>query len=148
MTAETIDHTTLSKLAEAGAVRSAHVVGQAGGWGILVKYGMTERALAAQRSHQVRIFRKFETLVNYLKGVGIARFDVDTANYDPASLATARTRPDSAAKLKIAHEAAAYDVWFREQVQASIDDPRPSISDNEARLMFAARKAALRQSTQ
>lgn len=69
MDAETIDHTTLTKLAEAGAVRSAHVVGQEGGWSILVKYGITERVLAAQRSHQVRIFRKLETLVNYLKGV-------------------------------------------------------------------------------
>lgn len=68
MTTETIDHTTFTKLAEAGAVRSAHIVGQPGGWGILVKYGMTERALAAQRSQQVRIFRKFETLVGYLKG--------------------------------------------------------------------------------
>src|ERR1035437_7036497 len=92
MVTETIDHTTLTKLAEAGVVRSAHVIGQAGGWGILVKYGMTERALAAQRSHQVRVFRKLETLVAYLKGVGIPRFDVDSVNYDPANHATARTR--------------------------------------------------------
>ena len=97
MSTETIDHTTLTKLAEAGVVRSAHVVGQEGGWGILVQYGMTERALAAQRSHQVRIFRKFETLVNYLKGVGIARFDVDAANYDAGSLA-ARTQTGSVGK--------------------------------------------------
>lgn len=36
MTSETIDHTTLFKLAEASVVRSAHVVGQEGGWGILI----------------------------------------------------------------------------------------------------------------
>lgn len=30
MNTQTIDHTTLSRLAEAGAVRSAHIVGQAG----------------------------------------------------------------------------------------------------------------------
>ena len=53
MNTDTIDHTTLSRLAEAGAVRSAHIIGQKGGWGVLVKYGMTERVLAAQRSHQV-----------------------------------------------------------------------------------------------
>ena len=82
MTAETIDHTTLIKLAEAGVVRSAHVIGRDGGWGILVRYGMTERLLAAQRSQQVRIFRKLETLVEYLKGVGIPRFEVDAENYD------------------------------------------------------------------
>lgn len=61
---------------------------------------MTERALAAQRSQQVRIFRKFETLVTYLKGVGIARFEVDAVNYDAASLKLTRTRPDSAEAMK------------------------------------------------
>ncbi len=144
MAAETIDHGTLSRLVEAGAVRGAHIVGQSGGWAVLVKYGMTERPLAAQRSRQVRLFRKFETLVSYLKEIGIARFDVDAANYDPDTATTPR-RPDRAEALKRAHEAAAYDAWFREQVQASIDDPRPSVPDNEARARFATRKAALRQ---
>lgn len=69
MTAETIDHTTLSRLVEAGAVRGAHVVGQAGGWAVTVKYGMAERSLAAQRSRQVRLFKRMETLVSYLKAV-------------------------------------------------------------------------------
>ncbi|MFC5474153.1 hypothetical protein [Paraherbaspirillum soli] len=131
MTTETIDHTTLSRLAEAGAVRSAHVVGQAGGWGILVKYGMTERALAAQRSHQVRIFRKLETLVNYLKGMGIVRFDVDAVNYDPDSPEAARSRPDSSAKMKSAHEAAAYDKWLKAEIQEAIDDTSPTIPHDE-----------------
>ncbi|MEQ1599641.1 MAG: hypothetical protein ABL885_12655 [Methylophilaceae bacterium] len=138
MNTQTIDHTTLSRLAEAGAVRSAHIVGQAGGWGILVKYGMTERALAAQRSQQVRIFRKFETLVTYLKGVGIARFEVDAVNYDAASLKLTRTRPDSAEAMKKAHEAVAYDKWFRGQVQEAIDDPRPPIPHKQVMVEMRA----------
>lgn len=142
--AETIDHGTLSRLVEAGAVRGAHIVGQSGGWAVLVKYGMTERPLAAQRSRQVRLFRKFETLVSYLKEIGIVRFDVDAANYDAAT-ATATRRPDRADALKRAHEAAAYDTWFREQVQTSMNDPRPSVPDEEARARFAKRRAALRQ---
>lgn len=141
--AETIDHGTLSRLVEAGAVRGAHIVGQSGGWSVLVKYGMIERPLAAQRSRQVRLFRKFETLVSYLKAIGIARFDVDATSYDAETAQSAR-RPDRAEALKRAHEAAAHDAWFREQVQASIDDPRPSVPDDEARAMFAARKAILR----
>src|SRR5450759_3448511 len=107
MTAETSDHTTLSKLAEAGVVRSAHVVGQEGGWGILVKYGMTERALAAQRTHQVRIFRKLETLVAYLKAVGIPRLDGDAVTH-AAVRPSVHKRPERAAAMKDAHEAAAY----------------------------------------
>lgn len=144
MIIETIDHTTLSKLAEAGAVRSAHVVGQAGGWGILVKYGMTERALAVQRSHQVRVFRKFETLVSYLKGVGIVRFDVDAVNYDPGSHVAARTRPDSAARLKMAHEAAAYDQWLKAEIQEAIDDPRPNVLHDDVMRHMDERIAAIK----
>jgi len=106
MTAKTIDHTTLSRLVEAGAVRGAHVVGQAGGWAVTVKYGMAERSLAAQRSRQVRLFKRMETLVSYLKAVGISRFDVDAARYTPEG-GKGHSRPDRAEALRRAHEAAA-----------------------------------------
>lgn len=148
MSTETIDHTTLSRLAEAGAVHSAHIVGQNGGWGILVKYGMTERALAAQRSHQVRIFRKFETLVRYLKGIGIARFDVDAVNYDPDTLKATRNRPDRSEAMKSAHEAAAYNKWLKAEVQEAIDDTSPTIPHDavmrDVRAVIANARAAKR----
>jgi len=140
MSTETIDHATLTKLADAGVVRSAHVVGQDGGWGILVKYGTTERALAAQRSRQIRIFRKLETLVEYLKGVGIPRFDVDAANYKPDNSAR---RPDRAAAMKDAHAAAAYTKWLKAEVQEAIDDTTPTVPHDEAmRQIRAAIKRA------
>ena len=131
MTAETIDHTTLTKLAQAGLLRSAHVVGQDGGWGILVKYGMTECVLTAQRSCEVRIFRKLETLVKYLKGIGIPRFEVDAVNYDPHSITTTK-RPDRAAAMKDAHAAAAYTKWLKAEVQEALDDTSPTIPHDEA----------------
>jgi hypothetical protein len=142
MMTATIDHITLTKLAEAGVVRSAHVVGQAGGWGVLVKYGTTERTLAASRSQQVRIFRRLETLVDYLKGVGIPRFDVDAANYDQVST-TVTKRPDRAAAMKDAHAAAAYTKWLKAEVQEAIDDTSPTIPHDEAmRQVRAAIKRA------
>jgi hypothetical protein len=140
--AETIDYGTLSRLVKAGAVQQAHILGQRGGWSVSVRCGETEQALAAQRSRQVRLFRKFETLVSCLREIGIAHFDVDAANYDSTGLVR---RPDRTEALKRAHEAAAYDTWFWEQVQASIDDPRASSTDDEARSRLAARKAALRK---
>lgn len=144
--AETIDHGTLSKLVEAGAVRGAHIIGQSGGWAVLVKYGMTERALAAQRSRQVRLFRKFETLVSYLKELGIARFDVDAADYDPDTLKATR-RPDRTEALKRAHEAAAHDAWFREQVEVAIaeaDSPTAEwVSNEDAKASWAKKRAEL-----
>ncbi len=143
MATDTIDHGTLSRLVEACAVRGAHIVGQSGGWSVMVRYGMTERPLAAQRTRQVRLFRKFETLVSYLRTIGIARFDVDASSYDPDTLKATR-RPDRAEALKHVHEAAAYDKWFRAQVQAAIDDPRPSIPHEQVKAEFAERRNALR----
>ena len=99
---ETIDHATLQRLVEAGAVRGADVIGQPGGWSVFIKYGMVERALAARRG-SVRIFGKLETLVNYLKKIGISQFVVNAAGYDPQPL---RTRPDSAARMKRTFDAA------------------------------------------
>lgn len=38
-------------------------------------------------------------------------------------------------------EAPDYDKWFRESVQAAIDDPRPSIPSKEVEAHFARRRA-------
>jgi hypothetical protein len=40
---------------------------------------------------------------------------------------------------------AAYDAWFRAQVQASLDDPRPSIPDDEAKRLMAIKRDKLRK---
>lgn len=50
--------------------------------------------------------------------------------------------------MKRTHAAAAYDTWFRAQVQASIDDPRPSVDDETVQQHFARRREALRHSLQ
>lgn len=121
MTTETIDHGTLSRLVEADAIRAAHVIGQAGGWALSVQFGMAERFLAAQRSGKLRLFRKLETIMAYLKELGIHRFDVDSSGYDAEQAKTHYKRPDRAEALKRAHEAAEHDAWFRQQVQEALD---------------------------
>jgi hypothetical protein len=45
--------------------------------------------------------------------------------------------------MKRAHQAAAYDTWFREEVQASINDPREGVADGKVRKQFAAKRAAV-----
>jgi len=142
MAMETIDHGTLAELVEAGALRGAHVVGQPGGWSLRVKYGAAERSLAAQRSRQVRIFRRMETLVSYLKDVGIDRFDVDAADYEAEG---GKSRPDRAEALRRAHEAAAHDRWFREQVEVALkeaDDPATEWVPHEVVKQDMARQRA------
>ena len=137
VTRDTIDHSTLTHLVEAGVVCGADVIGQPGGWGVMIKYGMSERALAAQRG-AVRIFKKFETLVGYLKEIGIAEYRVNAANFDPAALKAHITRPDAAERMRHAHKSADYDKWFRAQVQEALDDPRPSIPHEQVKAEWAA----------
>ncbi|NTX32023.1 hypothetical protein HT746_33760 [Burkholderia pyrrocinia] len=143
MATETIDQKTLVQLVEAGAVRAARVIGCGNGWAVSARCGASERLLSAKRG-DVRVFRRFETLVGFLRDIGISRFDVDASDFDPDAAGRA-ARPDRAAALKAAHEAAVHDRWFREQVQQALDDPRPSIPDAEVSAEFASRRAALRQ---
>jgi hypothetical protein len=151
MTTETIDHGTLTRLVEAGAIRAAHVIGQAGGWALSVKYGMAERFLAAQRTGKLRLFRKLETVMAYLKALGISRFEVDASGYDAEQAKTHHKRPDRAEALKRAHEAAAHDVWFRDQVQQALDAAdRPDavfIPHEQVKASWAARRAELLRQT-
>lgn len=135
-----INHSTLAKLVESGGVRAAQVIGLAGGWGISVKCGKSVRPLAAQRG-KVRLFTRLETAAAYLKAIGIERFDVDALGYDPKR--ARRTRPDRAASLKRAHAAAAYDQWFRRQVQEALDDPRTSVPQEEVSARWRKKRSQL-----
>lgn len=143
-TPNTIDHVTLSRLVEANAVNGANIIGQPGGWGVVIKYGMTERALAARRG-TVRVFRKFETLVGYLKEIGVVKYQVDATGFDPVALKLTRSNEGAGARMKAAHQAAAYDKWFRAQVQEALDDPNPAIPSSEAKKHFAAKRKQLEQ---
>jgi hypothetical protein len=139
-----IDQNTLARLVEAGAVRGASIIGQPGGWGVVIQYGMTERALAAKRG-AVRNFARFETLVGYLKKIGIAKYQVDATQYDPATVKEERFREDAAERMRHAHEAAAHDKWFRAQVEQALqeaDDPATVwLSNEEVKAHSAARRA-------
>lgn len=96
---ETIDHATLARLVEAGVVRGVDVIAHLGGWSIMVKFGMTERMLAAKRG-TIRSFRKFETLVAYLRPLGIVQMHVNAANLDPATFKSSRVRPDASERMR------------------------------------------------
>ena len=142
---KTIDHGTLRRLVDAGALLGAEVVGAAGGWGVVINYGRASQTLAVTRG-EPRTFRKFETLASYLKELGITDLRVHTAEFEASAVDKPTDRRSELAsdRMKRAHEAAAYDKWFRAQVQASIEDPRPNVSDATARAEFAAKREALR----
>ncbi len=140
----TIDQNTLERLVEAGAVRGASIIGQPGGWGVVIQYGMTERALAAKRG-AIRNFARFETLVTYLKKIGIAKYQVDATQYDPVTVKAERFRDDAAERMRQAHQAAAHDKWFRAQVEQALqeaDDPNTVwLSNEEVKAYSATRRS-------
>lgn len=142
---KTIDHGTLRRLVDAGAPVGADVVGGLGGWGVVINYGNARQTLAATRG-KPRMWRQFETLAGYLRQLGIVQISVNTSAFQPSASAA---RPNdkrstvAADRMKRAHQAAAHDTWFRQQVQMSIDDPRASVDDDDARRQFAAKRATL-----
>jgi replicative DNA helicase len=78
--------------------------------------------------------------------MGKTTFAVNTAEFAPGAPASKQDDKRSTTaseRMKRAHQAAAHDTWFREQVQASIDDPRASVDDAVANKEFAAKRAAL-----
>ena len=113
---EIIDGKAVQSLVEAHAIRGAVVLGQPGGWAVLVRYGALERAVAAQRARKPRLWRNLATAAAFVRDeLGVARFEVDTLDHEPG--ADRRRRPDQAARMKHKHEAGEHDAWFRAEVE-------------------------------
>lgn len=148
MAQHTIDTAMARRLVEASAIQGASIVGQPGGWSVLLKVGMTEKPLGTQRTDKPRTWRSLDTCVDYLRTeLHIVRVDgIDASQYNAEGVHR-RRRQDSADRLKAAHEAAAHDRWFREQVEIGLkeaNDPATEwVSDDEARAGWAAKRAQL-----
>lgn len=124
---QTIDTTTARRMAEAGTIRGVTIIGQPGGWSVMLKTGMLEKPLGGTKADRPRMWRSLDTLTAYLKkDLRVMRIDsVDATHHSEADV-NRPGRPDAAARMKRAHEAAAYDAWFRAEVEAGIkeaDDP-------------------------
>jgi len=124
MSTHTIDTAMARRMVEASAIRGASIIGQPGGWSVMLKMGMVEKPLGTQRTDKPRTWRSLDTCMDYLRNeLHIVRVEMlDASNYSDSEV-TRRPRKDAAERMKRAHEAAAYDSWFREQVQEAIDDP-------------------------
>ncbi|MFT2793744.1 hypothetical protein ACMV5I_27435 [Serratia sp. T13T92] len=109
MTIKSINNITLRLLVENGGIRALSVVGTDGGWILKVKYGLDEYFLASN-ARPVRLFKKLDTLVMYLKKIGINQFNIDSSGYFPPQ--EGASRPDRSTALKQIHEAAAEHVKY------------------------------------
>lgn len=101
-----IDQSTFEHLLTAGAVHGTCIIGHPGGWSVVFQYGATKGVLSS-RNGAVRIFRKFETLVNYLKTREIVQYQVDARRYDPDPLDGERCNTAASHRMRQIHQAAA-----------------------------------------
>jgi len=149
MSTQTIDTAMARRMVEASAIRGAAIIGQPGGWSVLLKLGMQEKPLGAQRSDRPRVWRSLDRCVEYLRTeLHLARFDLlDATHFSPTSLEGNKSREAAAERLRRAHEAAAHDRWFREQVEQAVkeaDEPNTQWVPHEVvKADMAKQRAAL-----
>jgi hypothetical protein len=119
--------------------------GQGGGFFVQIATRSGQDAfLVKARSTEPRRFGNPTSALIVLRDVGIARWparrdqlEPRRKRHEPAAGNRAAPRPCAA------HEAAAYNQWLAGEIQASIDDPRPSIPHDEVMAEMDADIAAL-----
>ena len=84
--------TTLAALASAGVLRTVQLVGQVGGYTVMVRVGQTEKQLTGQRG-EPRVFASLDTAAAQLLALGVTVFEVLPANYVRAPKVYRRGRP-------------------------------------------------------
>ncbi|MEO7579334.1 MAG: hypothetical protein ABIT83_17125, partial [Massilia sp.] len=67
MSEHIIDTAMAKRLAAAGAIHGVAIVGQPGGWSVMLIFGKTEKPLGAQRTDKPRLWRSLDRCIEYLK---------------------------------------------------------------------------------
>ena len=121
-TSNTIDTAMAKRMADASAIRGASIIGQPGGWSVVLKLGLHERPLGAQRTDKPRTWRSLDRAVAYVKDeLHIARFELlDATNHSEGPPVAGGSPIAASERLRHAHEAAAHAKWFRAQVAEAI----------------------------
>jgi len=148
-TSNTIDTAMAKRMAGASAIRGASIIGQPGGWSVVLKFGLQERPLGAQRTDRPRTWRSLDRVVAYVKDeLHIARFDLlDATNHSEGEPVAGSSPVAASERLRHAHQAATYDKWFRAEVEQGLkeaDDPNTQwVSNEDANKSWANQRAKL-----
>lgn len=142
----------LSATARSGGVTGVTLKGQGGGFFVEIATRSGQNAfLVKARSTDPRRFGNPSSALVVLRNVGIAVAQIDATNWEPDQKDMSKSRKNRAEALRGAHEAAAYNQWLADEIQASIDDPHMTISHDavmaEMNEHIAAMPEAKRKST-
>lgn len=148
MSDHTIDTAMAKRMVEASAIRGAAIIGQPGGWSVMLKFGLAEKPLGTQRTDKPRLWRSLDRCIEYLKSeLHIARFEMlDATNHSDIAI-VGKSRVDTSERMRHAHEVAAHDKWVRGQIDAAIieaNDPGTEwVSHDDAKSSWAKKRAEL-----
>ncbi len=138
----------LRSMSAAGGIRSVTLMGDDGAFCIRALTQRGEEALLMTQRGNTRRFAHINKAAAMLKEMGIEDVLLSLQNWEPEQSQSGRvSRPDRSEAMKRAHEAAAYDAWFHEQVDTAIseaDDPATVwVGDDNASASWVARRAEL-----
>ena len=94
---QTIKESVLREVVGANSVLSVCAVGRCGSFAVVVRYGSTEKTLTNTRG-DTRLFASLNTAADFLRRLGLGRFEVDVTNFAPGRLR--KPRPDRAEALR------------------------------------------------
>ena len=122
----------LRATASAGGVVSVTLKGEGSGFlmQIATRSGQ-DVFLVKARSTEPRRFGSPNSAMIVLREMGIVVAQIDATNWNPDQKEVTQNRDSRAQAMRQAHEAAAYNQWLVNEIQASIDDPRPNLSHEE-----------------
>ncbi|NTW70185.1 MAG: hypothetical protein HGB23_10120 [Chlorobiaceae bacterium] len=149
MSTKTISTAMARQLAASSAIQGAAIIGQPGGWSVILRVGVKEQLLGTQRTDKPRTWRSLDRCVEHLKNeFQITRIDLlDSTNFSDALIPGGKFRTDAAERLRNVHGAAAHDKWFRQQVELGVleaDDVNTTwISNEDASESWAKRRREL-----
>ena len=135
----------LRAASNAGGVKGVLLKGQGGAFLVQIATRSGADALLAKaRSTEPRRFGNPVAALNVLRDVGITVGQFDASDWNPDEKEESTGNRGSAEALRKAHQAAAYIDWLAADIQAAIDDPRPSIPHEDVMARMDAHVAGFK----
>src|SRR5581483_6219719 len=95
----TIKEPMLRELIQTSLAIGATVTGQEKGFSVVVKIGNNGTKLLATSRGEVRLFASLDTAGQFIKNVGLSKFEVDMNGYEKGRLR--KPRPDRAEAMRL-----------------------------------------------
>jgi hypothetical protein len=134
----------------AGGLRSILIIASGGQFYLTAQPRTGSRiTLATTHGDKLRAFRNPAKAIEILHQMGAQKVEIDISSWSPAQAKLeGRKRPDTADRQRRAHQAAAHDAWFRQQVELAgreADDPKAEWdSEAEVKRQSATKRAEWR----